>query len=218
MKRYKFVGAKAHWFAIVGCMIGLHAASIERVEAAPVFFGSNGYEFIEVSDPFTGGNNSWATASAAAASRVFGGANGHLATITSQAENDALFGLVSGLITQPDVFAGAWLGGKEPEGWLVGPEIGDLFSYTNWGGVEPNNMGYAYMSIGTKNAPSQWFDDSVVGLGQGFPHALNDPVIGYFVEYEGVAPIPLPSTASLLPVGLAFVGWLGWRRRRAVPR
>jgi len=220
MKRYGFVGATAHWLAVAGIMIGLHAASIARVEAAPIFFGSNGYEYIPVSNPFTGTNNSWATANAAAAARVYDGVNGHLATITSQAENDALFGIIQGLGAPPQGFAGAWLGGKYPEGWLVGPESGNPFGYTNWppGGADPNNNGYVYMSIGTTTAPSYWLDDSDVGGGVGLPHPLNDPVIGYFVEYEGVAPIPAPSTAALLSVGLAFVGWLGWRRRRALRR
>jgi hypothetical protein len=166
------------------CMIGLQVVSAPRARAeAPVSFGSNFYEFVQVTDPFTGDNNSWATASAAASASVYNGLSGHLATITSQDENDFLFGLVSGSFSK---FNGAWLGGKAPGEWLVGSEAGQGFSYTNWGGIEPNNAGYSYMNIGTLPfviGPGQWADDSGV---QGVPEAGPDPVIGYFVEYEGV--------------------------------
>ncbi|MEW5817644.1 MAG: choice-of-anchor D domain-containing protein, partial [Spirochaetota bacterium] len=154
-------------------------------QPTPMKFGDNYYEFVQVSDPFTGANNSWAKASADAAARVYNGLSGHLATITSQAENDFLFGLVSGIFSG---FQGAWLGGKSPEGWLVGPEAGQGFIYTNWGGIEPNNAGYAYMNIGTFAggtysgiAAGTWADDSGV---QGVPDYPMNPVIGYFVEYE----------------------------------
>ena len=148
MKLCKTIGTCAvlKYLGIAICMVGLHAASALRADATPLLFGSNYYEFVQVPQPFTGSNNAWATADAAAAASVFNSLSGHLATITSQAENDFLLGLVSGSFSG---FAGAWLGGKAPDGWLVGPETGQGFSYTNWGGIEPNNAGYAYMNIGT---------------------------------------------------------------------
>ena len=158
--------------------------------ARPV--GGNYYEFVQVSDPFSGENNSWFAAKAAAEARTYNGVNGHLATVTSQAENDFLFSLVSGSFSG---FQGAWLGGKAPEGWLVGPENGMAFSYTRWGGAEPNNMGYAYMNIGTTFAgigPGFWADDSGV---QGVPDPTLDPVIGYFVEYENAVPFALSAVS-----------------------
>lgn len=139
---------------------------VTTANATPVPFGSNHYEFIEVTNPLVGNNNSWAAADAAAAASTFSSINGHLATITSQEENDFLFGLVSGTFSG---FNGAWLGGRDTQGWLAGPESGQNFSYTNWGGSEPNNAGFAYMSIGTFFAginPGQWVDDSGV---QGVP-------------------------------------------------
>ncbi len=165
-------------------ILAVTSALPDRATATPLPFGSNSYEFVQVPDPFTGTNNSWDTARLAAAVRIFNGKTGHLATITSQAENDFVSGLVSG---QFSGFNGAWLGGKDGLGWAVGPETGQAFGYTNWGGVEPNNSGYVYMNIGTTFggiAPGKWADDSGV---QGVPDSSNDPVIGYFVEYEGTA-------------------------------
>jgi len=52
--------------------------------------------------------------------RTFNGASGHLATVSSAAENSFLFTLA-----------------------------GQPFSFVNWGGSEPNNAGFAYMNIGT---------------------------------------------------------------------
>lgn len=73
---------------------------------------------------------------------------GHLATITSQAEND----VVAGLLT-----ATSWLGGSDDEvegvwRWVTGPEAGQQFwqglaggsavngMYENWAGGEPNQF------------------------------------------------------------------------------
>jgi hypothetical protein len=183
----------------LACLVALQTALAVTVHATPAQFGSNYYEFIQVADPFTGSNNSWFTANAAASASVYNGFGGHLATITSQAENDFLYGLVAGSFSG---FTGAWIGGKSPEGWLTGPESGQSFGYTNWGGVEPNNNGYAYMNIGTPTfgiGSGNWADDSGV---QGFPVAGGDPVIGYFVEYEGAA-VPEPSSLLLLATAVA---------------
>lgn len=210
MEYYISTGSSARYLLIAACMTGLQFASIPQAEATPMLFGSNYYDFVEVTNPYTANNNSWATARSAAAASTFGNVNGHLATITSASENDFLINMVSGNFTG---FTGAWLGGRASQGWLVGPEAGDVFGYTNWAGSEPNNAGYAYMSIGTNfGVPGQWADDSTVGTGQGLPYSPNDPVIGYFVEYENAA-IPEPATLALMGLGLAGIGFA--RKRMA---
>lgn len=204
MNENKTIWAKTRYKLIVTaiCIVGISATLLPRAEATPIVFGSNAYEFVQVSNPFT--NNTWSAASAAASASVFNGANGHLATITSQAENNFIISLTTPLFTG---FNGAWLGG-DYQGWLEGPEAGSTFAavggYTNWNAFEPNNNGLMYMSIGTSTPNSgssgagNWVDDSGV---QGTPSSA-DPVIGYFVEYENVASVPEPTTLVLLGLGL----------------
>lgn len=161
-----------------------------QVQALPVQFGSNYYEFVsapQISHP---------DATTAATASTFFGVHGHLATVTSAAENSFPSGLVS-----LSGFSGAWLGGRgDPFGfsrWVTGPETGQIFShlgnphggaYANWGGIKPNNdsdLGYTYMNVGTTYSDSngsivhgQWADNN---CGDCIPRP-GDPIMGYFVE------------------------------------
>lgn len=174
---------------------------VPNVSATPIYWSENGnyYDLI-----IPGGTNDWFSAQSDASISSWLGFSGHLATITSLAENDFL---IANFGTGEDAFIGAWIGGKAPDGWLDGPENGDTFSYTNWGGIEPNNSGYAYMNIGTVGpgiGAGEWADDSGT---QGYPGSYdgyNDPVIGYFVEYEGPSGVvPEPLTILLFGAGLS---------------
>ena len=168
--------------------------------AVPVQFGTNYYEFVSDVDV------SWVDASSAAAGMTYLGVNGHLATVTSIGENSFL----AGIVTPYGSFAGSWLGGTAT-GWVVGPETGQSYSYTNWGGIEPNNPpSNAYMNVGVQYAgidPGQWAD-AANGISSG-----NDPIKGYFVEYE-ISATPLPGALPLFATGLGALGFIGWRKKR----
>lgn len=138
---------------------------------------------------------SWTDAKAESEALTLNGMPGHLATVTTQAEND----FISGAFGQGAAGGFVWLGGREPldDGrwiWDSGPETGRQFSqgrfatapdsYVNWGRIEPNDFqaeeDYLMMNLGELFAgisTGQWADAIRV------PNA-NDPVIGYIVEYE----------------------------------
>jgi hypothetical protein len=148
---------------------------------------------------------SWAEASATASAKTFNGVNGHLATVTSAAENNFLTGLGPVFTTAQ----GAWLGGAVDAGgqgtWAVGPEAGQLFTFSNFAAGEPNEMPsnvYVFLS----NTLSGLWADAGAGV--------TGEIAGYFVEYQ-VGTVPLPAALPLMLTGLAGFGFLGWRRKRA---
>lgn len=178
------------WVALGGL-----ATFLARAE--PILWSENGhyYELVRT-------NIAYPDAIHEAGQRVHGGWRGHLATITSAAENSFI---TSSLRTGGGAEF-AWLAGREPNDdgrwlWDAGPERGLQFSsnttptppfyYANWGGIEPNdnkpNEDYLMMNIGS--------DFAGIGLGQWADAAPDpnpsDPVIGYIVEFE--PPLPLLS-------------------------
>lgn len=167
-------------------------------EAAPVQFGSSYYEFVPDESV------TWAEASAAASASTFMGVNGYLATVTSAAENDFLVNL--GPVYS--VAQGAWLGGavdaSQTARWAVGPEAGQLFTFSNFAPGEPNegpSNVYVYLSAALSGL---WAD-----AGSG----VTGEIAGYFVEYS-VGTVPVPAALPLMLSGLAGFGFLGWRRQR----
>lgn len=127
---------------------------------------------------FVGTAANYATASAAASAALLNGVAGHIATVSSLAENSYIRGLGAGTM---------WLGGTDTgtEGaWTWhgnGPESGQIFSigasvqpgfYTNWSGGEPNDSGgnEDYMEM---NAGGAW-NDTTSGGGR-----------VYVIEWEG---------------------------------
>lgn len=94
-------------------------------------------------------NYTWDQANTNAQNSLINGVAGHLAVITSAAENAFVAGIISG---------DSWLGGSDAttEGnwlWVGGPDAGQMFwqgdaggsaqngYYENWNGGEPNNSG-----------------------------------------------------------------------------
>lgn len=177
--------------ALLACLLST------SVNAAPVQWASsaggndNWYEWIS-------GTYTWSAANAAAQSTTFGTATGHLATVTSTAENNFLLSLSND----------GWLGGTDvgTEGiwkWVGGAEAGVTFwvggtggyspTYASWPSWEPNNLGNEdYLHLGGGN----WND---------LPN--NNYGIGYFVEFESV-----PAPGALMLLGLGLLG-LGARRK-----
>lgn len=123
----------------------------------------------------------WDNARTAAAARTYLGTSGHLATITSAAEQSYVANLISG--------TEAWIGGTQPSGspepaggytWITG----EPFNYTNWSSGEPNNAGG---------------EDTVLF---GFNGLWNDlsrasTVARYLVEYDNV-PNAVQAVATII--------------------
>ncbi len=141
--------------------------------ASPVMFSDNGHYYEVVVTAL-----SWPQARTVSQASMFNGRNGHLATITSQAENSFVASLLSTL-GMP-----AWIGGFQPPGspepsgdwqWVTG----EPFTYTNWGPGEPNNTNHLNLEE----------DALMIGWPVNTPQAWNDGVAsggvkGYVVEYD----------------------------------
>ena len=165
--------------------------------------GGNGhtYEFVP-----TGGSVSWDWARADAEFRSFEGVDGHLATITSEQENDFVFATFSKWM-QPSIPGSVsgdkiWIGlsDHDVEGeyrWITG----EPFDYANWHDGEPNNLGdedYVHLQTKLRSGAIRygWNDED-----------SSSALIGYLVEYDVV---PEPNGWAWIP--LICVGLCGWGR------
>lgn len=166
--------------------------------------GGNGHFYDVVF--FTGSTfPDWSESRDLAASMTWQGMRGHLATLTSDAENDWLWDTF-----QPYL---CYLGGYQPPGspepsggwrWV----IGEAWDYTNWGGGAPNdNIDEDVLQFHGPLWVNLWNDAREENIGNGVP--------GFVIEYE-TSPIPAASTwgAVALTLLLLSAGTLVLARRR----
>jgi hypothetical protein len=166
--------------------VALAAAS---AHAAPVAYDGSYYEYVAAS-------LSWTDAAAAAAASSYNGLSGHLATISSAAEN--------AFVTNLSTWTDAWLGAtKTADGWAW--VDGSSFSYANWLPGEPNNYGGNEDNIVISYSnPGSWNDIAAA-------YTPN----GYLVEYSTASVVPEPAGYALLLAGLAVTGVASQRRTPA---
>jgi hypothetical protein len=149
----------------------------------------------------------WPVARAAAATRMFAGQQGYLATVTSADENAFIAQIVSQAASHiSGSFEEVWLGGFQPSralppnaGWLW--VTGEPWVYTNWDADEPNDCCGDEQFIGMWG-PSGRGGDGPLGTwnDQGDPSATQVAQIkGYIVEYN----VPEPTGVALGMLALA---------------
>jgi hypothetical protein len=170
------------------------AAVPVAVPAAPFLNPDNGHYYEAVQTP---GGVTWDAAHAAAQSLTHLGVTGHLATITSAAENQFIVRNFPQAIT-----GGFWLGGVQPHG-LLDPAAGwqwvtgEPFGYTNWNTiefVEPNDFWGPGTGDQDENRLHYWF--SAEGRWNDLRPFDASPQ-GYVVEYA-TSPGTVSSTNAVL--------------------
>ena len=158
-----------------------------------VYFPDNGHIYEVVAAP---GNITADDALTAAAARTKYGAQGYLATITTQAENDYV---------GPRLNGDGWFGARDSdvEGdweWVTGPEAGTLFwqgiggdggapvsdRYSNWASGEPNDYGGGEDCAQFYSDGSGWND---------LP--CSDSTLGYYIVEYGTGGEDMPYVASI---------------------
>lgn len=142
----------------------------------------------------------WATANEAAnASSLEGCASAHLATITSQEEQDAIYEALGNEI------AFAWLGARQ-----VGDEwqwvTGEPWEYTNWQPGEPSGESDAtalHVGGGGVPSPDGWIYDGK------WNDTNPDWSYPYMVEYDECLPIPLINVPPVADPDGPYYGYEG---------
>lgn len=176
-----------------------------QASAAPVFNSVNGHYYDAIA--VAGGIN-WNIAKTAAEGLSLSGAQGHLVTITSAAEQSFIVANLPLSLGSASQF-GYWIGASNPSGansnagytWVTG----ETFSYTNWNVGEPNGHDGAPSAIhffGLGSTPGAWND----------ANAANWNFPGYIVEFE---PVSVPEPASLALFGIGLLGFGFSMRKKA---
>lgn len=137
---------------------------------------------------------------------------GYLATATSGAENDFIFGLLGtpGLWVKDETTGhthGVRLGASDPtmaNAWQW--QGSESWGYTNWYPGEPNY-------IGVEDSLA-FFDPTPTGMAATWNNVSKLNVLpGYVVEWDSAPPTETPEPASLVLMASAGA-FLVWRRRR----
>jgi len=139
----------------------------------------NGHAYQRFDTPLT-----WSNAKTACE-----GLGSHLATITSQAENDWVVYHMTA-----DAGLSVWIGGTDQvqDGvweWVTG----EAWNYTNWYTDEPNNFcgGESYVTLWGIETPRRWND-------YGGPGCNSDVTSSYLCEWENSAPFDMMPVYKLL--------------------
>ena len=125
--------------AIIEADTSVSATAADQTEGVPIFYPGNGHYYELVP-----GEILWPAAKAAAETLTFGGVQGHLLTITSQAEQDFIDTAAGGIFVGHYAIGGFQLNDEdEPAGnwfWVTGEPINKPGTpFENWGVSEPNN-------------------------------------------------------------------------------
>ena len=182
-------------FIVFLCAISLLLGVAGIAGAVPIKWSGNNhyYDIVHFETDQT-----WMVANTEAGTKTYLGMQGHLATLTSAAENSWV---ASNFFPNHTYWLGGYQFNKddEPSGnwaWVTG----ETWSYQNWSGGEPNDEG------GDEDHLQFWSDDDTWNDMHNYWEGG-----GYIIEYEG-APIPEPATMLLLGSGL--VGLAGFRRKK----
>jgi len=182
--------------------------AVEFSLGAALAFSGNGHFYRYFSSP----GIDWADANAAANASTYFGLQGYLVTITSAEENTFAFSKVQNqgwIGSSDDATEGVWQ-------WVTGPEAGTTFCIDS-GAADPNPtpspncvpQGGAYVNWAT-GEPN---NSASGGDGEDFGHFLltgkwndyrydNNAIVGYVVEYGGMAGDPAVSLTDTVTVNV----------------
>ena len=179
-------------WVIASTMMGLLGVA----QAAPFEYNGHYYEIVNVIAL------TWDQAKTAAEARSYSGNAGYLATLTTQAEFDAVKGLMN--------YGGGWT-----QAWVGGNDTGSGFNWINSeGAVNLAALGSGWYTDGGEPHAGDyglqvWGPMYGDKFGAG---ALSDTGIGEMMVEYGV--VPEPTAMALLAIGCAAVAM---RRRRVSP-